>query len=99
MATATPAITDEFHSISDVAWYGTAYLLTSSVFLLAYGKAYALFHIKSTYMGAIVLFMAGSFICGAASNSAMFIIGRAIAGFGSAGLSTGTVSSHPRDAV
>lgn len=27
VATAIPKITDEFHSLSDVGWYGSAYLL------------------------------------------------------------------------
>ena len=29
IATAIPKITDEFHSIPDVSWYGSAYMITS----------------------------------------------------------------------
>lgn len=31
LATATPKITDEFDSISDLGWYASAYMLTSKV--------------------------------------------------------------------
>lgn len=34
IATAIPKITDEFHSLPDVGWYGSAYLLTTASFQL-----------------------------------------------------------------
>lgn len=34
VSTAIPRITDRFHSLDDVGWYGTAYLLAKSVVLL-----------------------------------------------------------------
>lgn len=40
-------------------------------------------------MLSIVIFEAGSALCGAAPNSTAFIIGRAIAGLGSAGVFSG----------
>ncbi|OLN89763.1 putative HC-toxin efflux carrier TOXA 26 [Colletotrichum chlorophyti] len=90
IATAIPAITDEFRSMSDVGWYGGAYLVTSCTFILLYGKVYTLFSIKRSYMSAIFLFLIGSALCGAARNSHSFIFGRAVAGLGSAGISSGT---------
>jgi MFS family permease len=39
-----------------------------------------------------VLFEAGSAICGAATSSDMFIVGRAIAGLGGAGILTGALA-------
>jgi hypothetical protein len=38
IGTAIPAITDQFHSIKDVGWYASAYLITGSAFQLLYGK-------------------------------------------------------------
>ena len=31
---ATPRITDEFHAINDIGWYGAAYMLTACSFIL-----------------------------------------------------------------
>jgi len=40
IATAIPKITDQFHSLPDVGWYGSAYLLTTASFQLLFGKFY-----------------------------------------------------------
>jgi hypothetical protein len=39
---AVPSITDHFHSLGDVGWYGSAYLLTSCAFMLFMGRIYTL---------------------------------------------------------
>ncbi|KAG2019076.1 hypothetical protein GB937_005367 [Aspergillus fischeri] len=87
-----PQITDEFHSAGDIGWYGTAYLLTNCAFQLLFGKIYTIFSIKATFMTSIVLFEVGSALCGAAPNSIGFILGRAIAGLGSGGVSAGAMT-------
>ncbi|KAF3480958.1 major facilitator superfamily transporter [Arthroderma uncinatum] len=91
IATAIPRITDQFHSIDDIGWYGSSYLLTGCSFMLLFGKIYSLYSPKWVYLAAIVIFEIGSAVCGAAPNSTAFIIGRAIAGLGSAGAFSGTV--------
>ncbi|EFR05468.1 SGE1 [Nannizzia gypsea CBS 118893] len=91
IATAIPRITDQFHSIDDIGWYGSSYLLTGCSFMLLFGKFYQLYSPKWVYLIAIVIFEIGSAVCGAAPNSTAFIIGRAIAGLGSAGAFSGTV--------
>lgn len=91
IATAIPRITDEFHSINDVGWYGSAYLLTTCAFQLLYGKLYTYLSIKYIYLGALVIFEAGSALCGAAPNSPAFIVGRAIAGLGAGGIFSGAI--------
>jgi MFS family permease len=55
-----------------------------------------LFDIKWSYLLSLSMFELGSLICGVAPNSVALIIGRAIAGLGSAGLLTGSfvVVSH-----
>lgn len=88
---AIPAITNEFHSLDDVGWYGSAYMLTSCGFILLYGRVYTFFPTKPVFLSGIFLFEAGSALCGAASSSVVLIVGRAIAGFGSSGIFTGAI--------
>jgi len=91
IATAIPKITDDFNSLSDIGWYGSAFMLTSSCFQLLLGRLYTFYTPKYVFLTLIGVFEIGSAICGAAPNSIAFIIGRAIAGIGSAGLTAGAV--------
>ncbi|KAK5371064.1 hypothetical protein LTR20_007329 [Exophiala xenobiotica] len=91
VSTAIPQITNEFNSADDIGWYGTAYLLTNCAFQLVFGKLYQVFSVKATFLASIILFEAGSALCGAAPNSIAFILGRAIAGLGSGGIVTGVM--------
>ncbi|KAK1760409.1 major facilitator superfamily domain-containing protein [Echria macrotheca] len=89
ISTAIPEITNEFHSVTDIGWYGSGYLLTNCAFQLLYGKVYTFFSIKATFLTSVVLFEVGSAVCGAAPSSVAFIVGRAIAGLGAAGIMAG----------
>ena len=89
IATAIPRITTVFNSLNDVGWYGSSYLLTTTSLQPTFGKIYQFFDIKWTYLIALLIFEIGSTICGAAINSEMLIIGRAIAGIGAAALFSG----------
>ncbi|KAJ0376488.1 hypothetical protein COL26b_005302 [Colletotrichum chrysophilum] len=91
IATAIPRITDEFNSLNDVGWYGSAYLLTTASFMLLFGKLFTFFSIKWFYLLAIALFELGSLICGTAPSSIALIVGRAIAGIGGAGIYVGSL--------
>lgn len=91
IATAIPKISDEFHSLADVGWYGSAYLLTTAALQLMFGKFYTFMDIKIVYLTAIGVFELGSLICGVAQNSVTLIIGRAVAGMGSAGIFSGAL--------
>ncbi|USP76676.1 hypothetical protein yc1106_03950 [Curvularia clavata] len=88
---AIPAITNEFHSIDDIGWYGSSYMLTAAGFILLYGRIYTFFPTKGIFLSGIFLFEIGSVICGAATSSTMLIGGRAIAGLGSSGIFTGAI--------
>ncbi|TQN74424.1 Efflux pump roqT [Colletotrichum shisoi] len=90
LTTAVPYITSEFQSTADIGWYGSAYLLTACAFQPVFGRAFMLFSVKWSYMLAMFMFLVGSLICGVAPNSVTLIIGRAVAGFGSAGILTGS---------
>ena len=74
-----------------MGWYGSAYLLTTCAFQLLFGKLYTFFSIKWVYLGAILIFEIGSVVCGAAPTSEALIVGRAIAGVGSAGIFSGAL--------
>lgn len=89
VATAIPKITDQFHSLDQIGWYGSAFFLTLACFQSAWGKVYKFFPIKPAFMTAIAIFELGSLICGVSRNSTMLIAGRAIAGLGASGISTG----------
>ncbi|KAI3328968.1 MFS general substrate transporter [Xylariaceae sp. AK1471] len=89
IGTATPQITQEFHSLGDIGWYGSAYQLTTAASQLLFGRVYKFYEIKRTFLMTVALFEVGSVICGAAPNSIVFIVGRAIAGLGGAGIFSG----------
>ncbi|KAK3719945.1 hypothetical protein LTR37_004068 [Vermiconidia calcicola] len=91
IATAIPSMTDDFHSLDDIGWYGSAFMLTSCAFQLLIGRIYTFYTPKYVFLIIIGLFEIGSAICGAAPNSEVFIVGRAIAGTGSAGIMSGAV--------
>jgi hypothetical protein len=59
IGTAIPKITDEFHAITDVGWYGSAYLLTSCAFQLIYGRIYTFYSAKNVLLIAICVFEIG----------------------------------------
>lgn len=91
IATAIPAITNEFHSIEDIGWYGTAYMMTAAIFTPLCGRIYQLYPTKWVFLASILIFEVGSALCGAAPSSAAFIVGRAIAGIGAAGIFCGGI--------
>ncbi|KAH7032387.1 major facilitator superfamily transporter [Macrophomina phaseolina] len=91
LSTAIPIITDEFDSLGDVGWYGSAYMLTTCATQLVVGRLYTFYNQRTVYLVSLFFFELGSAVCGAAPNSLAFIVGRALAGLGSAGLFIGAV--------
>jgi MFS family permease len=57
-----------------------------------WGKAFKYFDLKYTFIVSMVIFEVGSLICGVAPTSKALIVGRAIAGWGGAGISVGGTS-------
>ncbi|KAF7541063.1 hypothetical protein G7Z17_g12043 [Cylindrodendrum hubeiense] len=91
IAPALGAITAEYGSVKDIGWYGSAYLLTTTALQPMYGTIYKLFNVKFAYLGAVFIFEIGSLISAVAPSSVAFIVGRAIAGIGCAGLFSGSI--------
>lgn len=90
VATITPVLTKEFQSLDDVGWYAIAYLIPSAATIVSYGKIYKHFPAKRIYLTALAIYLIGSIVCATAQSSLAFIIGRALAGLGSAGLIAGS---------
>ncbi|GAA2109763.1 hypothetical protein GCM10009802_06280 [Streptomyces synnematoformans] len=89
VATALPKIVGELHGLDRMSWAITAYLLTATVGLPIYGKLGDLFGRKGVFQFAIVVFVAGSALAGAARSMDQLIAFRAIQGMGAGGLMIG----------
>jgi MFS family permease len=89
VATAVPSITDHFHTVADVGWYSSAFRLCVCAFQFAFGKAYTIFSVKRLFLLANAISVVGSVFCGAATSSTMLVVGRAVAGLGTAGIFSG----------
>jgi len=86
VATALPGIGQALHSITTAPWIATSYLLTSAVSTLILGKTGDIYGRKRVFQFAVVVFLAGSLICGVATSMGMLIAARALQGIGGGGL-------------
>jgi MFS family permease len=80
-----PSIDKEFgmNPVS-LSWVATAYLLTSAIFLLPFGRIADIVGRKKIYMLGIIVYSAFSLLCGLSVNSIMLIISRIFQGIGGA---------------
>ncbi|PVH98325.1 MFS general substrate transporter, partial [Periconia macrospinosa] len=92
LSTAIPQITSDFHSLNDIGWYGSSYLIAQMALLPTCGRLYAFYNIKWVYCISLAVFEIGSIIAAVAPNSVALIIGRAVSGLGAAGLVSGTTT-------
>jgi len=92
LATAIPQITSDFHSLNDIGWYGSSYLIAQMALLPTCGRFYAFYNIKWMYCSSLIIFELGSVVSAVAPNSVALIIGRAISGIGAAGIVSGTTT-------
>jgi EmrB/QacA subfamily drug resistance transporter len=86
VATALPAIADELNGIEHISWTVSAYLLTATASTPIYGKLSDLYGRRALFTAAIVIFLVGSVLCGAAGSMGMLIAARALQGLGGGGL-------------
>jgi EmrB/QacA subfamily drug resistance transporter len=82
VATALPSIGRAFHSLSEASWVASAYLLTSAVSTLVFGKLGDMHGRKRIFQVALVVFLIGSALCAAAQSMPMLILTRALQGIG-----------------
>ncbi len=86
VATALPTIVGDLGGLSRLAWVVTAYLLAQTVVTPLYGKLGDLYGRKKVVQTAIVIFLAGSALCGLSQTMMQLIVFRAIQGMGGGGL-------------
>jgi EmrB/QacA subfamily drug resistance transporter len=86
VATALPTIVGDLGGLKNLSWVVTAYLLAQTVVTPLYGKLGDLYGRKVVLQAGLVIFLAGSALCGLAQNLTELIAFRAIQGLGGGGL-------------
>ena len=86
VASASRTIGDALGGLDEQAWLTTAFLITSTVTTLLYGKLSDLYGRKPLYLVAVGLFLLGSALCGLATSMASLTAFRALQGLGAGGL-------------
>ncbi|KAJ1940259.1 hypothetical protein EC988_007086, partial [Linderina pennispora] len=86
VTTAIPKIANQFEALSDATWIATAYFLTTTALQPLYGRLSDTFGRVPTLIFSIIIFIAGSAVCGWANSMGVLIFGRAFQGIGGAGL-------------
>jgi MFS family permease len=87
VAPSLPKIVEELGGEDLYSWVPTAYLLSSTALAPSYGRFSDIFGRRPVFIFAIVIFLIGSALCGAAQSMIMLIVARALQGVGGAGLS------------
>ncbi len=93
VSTALPTIVAEFGGLEHLSWIVTAYLLATTIVTPLYGKLGDLFGRKIVLQAAIVLFLAGSALCGLSHSMGQLIAFRALQGLGGGGLMVTTMAA------
>ncbi|MEO5814972.1 MAG: MDR family MFS transporter [Gemmatimonadaceae bacterium] len=86
VSTALPTIVKDLGGLDHLAWVVTAYLLAQTIVTPVYGKLGDLYGRKIILQSAVVLFLAGSALCGLSQSMTQLIAFRAIQGLGGGGL-------------
>ncbi|MFC8370246.1 DHA2 family efflux MFS transporter permease subunit [Streptomyces sp. NPDC057239] len=86
VATALPTIVSELGGLEHLSWVVTAYLLASTAATPLWGKLGDQYGRKKLFQTAIVIFLVGSALCGAAQDMPQLIAFRALQGLGGGGL-------------
>ncbi|WP_249416618.1 MDR family MFS transporter [Streptomyces sp. TS71-3] len=86
VSTALPTIVSELGGLDHLSWVVTAYLLASTATTPLWGKLGDQYGRKRLFQTAIVIFLFGSVLCGAAESLPELIVFRAVQGLGGGGL-------------
>ena len=82
VSTALPGIVGDLGGFSKFSWVFSAYLLTSAITVLLFGKLSDLFGRKPIYTIGIIIFLVGSVLCGFAESMSALVVFRLIQGVG-----------------
>lgn len=86
VATAMPTIASELGGLDRYSWVFSIYLLASTTTVPIFGKLSDVYGRLPIYLSAMLLFLAGSLLCGMAQSMNQLIAFRAVQGIGAGGL-------------
>ncbi len=86
VSTAIKTIGNDLHDLQAQAWVTTAFLITSTIAAPLFGKLSDIYGRKRLFMLAIVIFVAGSALCGLATSMYELAAFRAFQGIGAGGI-------------
>ncbi|TCC50965.1 DHA2 family efflux MFS transporter permease subunit [Kribbella capetownensis] len=86
VATALPTIVSDLGGANHLSWVVTSYLLAETIMTALVGKFGDLYGRKPMFLISVVLFLAGSALCGMADSMLWLVGSRAIQGLGAGGL-------------
>jgi EmrB/QacA subfamily drug resistance transporter len=86
VATALPTIVGDLGGLNRLAWVTSAFLLAQTAVTPLYGKLGDLYGRKRVLQSAVLLFLAGSALCGQSQDMTELIAFRAVQGLGAGGL-------------
>src|SRR6476660_4478769 len=86
VSTALPTIVGDLGGLNHLSWVVTSYLLASTIVGPLYGKLGDLYGRKGVLQTAVVIFLAGSALCGLSHSMWQLIAFRVIQGLGGGGL-------------
>jgi EmrB/QacA subfamily drug resistance transporter len=88
VATALPTIGRDLHDLTGAPWVATAYLLTSAITTLLFGKLGDMYGRKMIFQISIAVFLVGSALCGTAQSMMALVVFRGLQGIGGGGLNS-----------
>jgi EmrB/QacA subfamily drug resistance transporter len=86
VSTAIKTIGNDLHGLAAQAWVTTAFLITSTIAAPLFGKLSDIYGRKRLFMASIVIFVAGSALCGLAQSMYELAAFRAFQGIGAGGI-------------
>jgi MFS family permease len=87
VATALPQIASHFDKFNQLNWIVTSFTLTSTAFIPVFGQLADTFGRHASLQAAVVLLCIGSVLCAATPVWGVLLLGRALQGVGTAGVS------------
>ncbi|MEN4476366.1 MDR family MFS transporter [Mycolicibacterium cosmeticum] len=92
VATALPTVVADLGGAGHQAWVVTSYLLASTIVTAVVGKLGDIFGRKKIFQVAVLLFLAGSVLCGLAQSMGMLVASRALQGLGGGAITVTAVA-------
>jgi EmrB/QacA subfamily drug resistance transporter len=86
VSTALPKIASDLNGLNKLSWVATSYLITSAIVTPIFGKLGDLYGRKKLFQFTIVIFLAGSALCGLSQSINQLVIFRGIQGIGGGGM-------------